>query len=213
MTNKLSFLLLASAALAGCGVHRGVDEPTRGLIPVNEPVVSRADYVLDAAAPGGMLDASEAARLDGWFRGLELGYGDVISVDGADAASARADVARVAGRYGLLVSDGAPVTAGAIPPGAVRVVVSRTRASVPGCPNWDRASNPNFNNELMSNFGCAVNGNLAAMVANPGDLISGREAASGSDPTTGTRAIQSYRSQKPTGEGGLKDISTKSGGN
>lgn len=213
MTNKLSFLLLASAALAGCGVHRGVDEPARGLVPVNVPVVSRADYVFDAAAPGGTLDPTEAARLDGWFRGLELGYGDTITLDGPDAAMARADVARVAGRYGLLVGEGAPVTAGAVPPGAVRVVVSRTRASVPGCPNWSKPSNPNFNNELMSNFGCAVNGNLAAMVANPADLVSGREANGGSDPTTGSRAIQSYRSQKPTGEGGLKDISTKSGGN
>jgi pilus assembly protein CpaD len=214
MTNKLSFLLLASAALAGCQVHRGVDEPARGIIPVNQPVVSSASYVFDAAAPMGNLDPAEAARLDGWFRGLELGYGDVISLDGPEAASARADVARVAGRYGLLVSQGAPVTEGAIPPGAVRVVVSRTRASVPGCPNWSRPSNPNYNNELMSNFGCGVNSNLAAMVANPADLVSGREAVAGGDPAVGTRAIQSFRSQKPTGEGGLKDISTKSqGGN
>lgn len=212
MTNKLSFLLLASVALAGCQVHRGVDQPARGLVAVNQPVVSRADYVFDAAAPGGNLDPSEAARLDGWFRGLELSYGDLISLDGPDAPAARADVARIASRYGMLVAEGAPVTPGAIAPGAVRVVVSRTRADVPGCPDWSRPSNPNFNNELMSNFGCAVNGNLAAMVANPGDLISGREAV-GIDPSTGTRAIQSYRAQKPTGEGGLKDVSTSKGGN
>lgn len=211
MTNKISFLLLATAALAGCQVHQGVDEPSRGLAAVNAPVVSRADYVFDAAAPGGNLDPTEAARLDGWFRGLELGYGDSIALDGADASSARADVARIAGRYGLLVSDGAPVTAGAIPPGAVRVVVSRTRASVPGCPNWSERSNPNYNNKLMSNYGCGVNANLAAMVANPADLVSGRESGL-VDPATGTRAIQSYRAQKPTGEGGLKDISTKGGG-
>lgn len=210
MTNKLSFLLLASAALAGCQVHRGVDEPARGLAPVNQPVVARADYVFDASAPGGNLDPNEAARLDGWFRGLELGYGDVISVDGADSAAARADVARVAGRYGLLVSEGAPVTAGAIPPGAVRVVVSRTRASVPGCPNWSKPSNPNYNNEQMSNFGCGVNGSLAAMVANPADLVSGRESGS-VDATTGARAIQSYRTRPLTGEGALKEVSSKGG--
>jgi pilus assembly protein CpaD len=209
MTHKLSFLLLASATLAGCQVHRGVDLPARGLIAVNQPVVSRSDFVFDAAAPGGTLDPSEAARLDGWFQGLELGYGDTVSVDGADAAMARADVARVAGRYGLLVAPSAPVTPGAIPPGAVRVVVSRTRADVPGCPDWSRASNPNFNNELLSNHGCAVNGNYAAMVANPADLVSGREAGLGGDAATGTRAIQSYRAQRPTGEGGLQDINTQ----
>lgn len=213
MTKKLSFLLLASATLAGCQVHRGVDEPARGLLPVNEPVVSRADYMFDAAAPGGNLDPTEAARLDGWFRGLALDYGDVVSVDGPDAGAARADVARVAGRYGLLVAQGAPVTAGAIPPGAVRVVVSRTRASVPGCPNWSKPSNPNYNNEQMSNFGCGVNGNLAAMVANPADLVSGRDISGGSDVATGTRAIQSYRTRPLTGDGALKEISTKQGGN
>ena len=131
-----------------------IDRPGAWL-PVNEPVVTRADYVFDAATPGGSLGAQESARLDGWFRGLELGYGDVVSVDGVDAPSARTDVARVAARYGLLLAEGSPVTAGAIPPGAVRVVVSRTRASVPGCPNWSRASSPTYSNEMMSNFGCA----------------------------------------------------------
>jgi pilus assembly protein CpaD len=212
MTHKLSLLLLASVTLAGCQVHRGVDRPARGILPVNEPVVARTDYVFDAAAPAGALDPSEAARLDGWFRGLELGYGDVISLDGADTASARSDVARIAGRYGLLISEGgAPVTAGAVPPGAVRVVVSRTRASVPGCPNWSQPSGPNYNNELLSGFGCAVNGNLAAMVANPADLISGRES-SGTDASAGTRAIQSLRTRAQTGEGGgLQAVSSKGG--
>lgn len=201
MTNKLSLLLLGSVALAGCQVHRGEDRPARGLLPVNEPVVTRSDYVFDAAAPAGNLAPQEAARLDGWFRGLELGYGDVVSVDGVDAASARADVARVAGRYGLLVADIAPVTQGAIAPGAVRVVVTRTRASVPGCPNWSRPSNPNYSNELMSNFGCAVSSNLAAMVGNPGDLVSGREPSGVSDPVLSTKAIESYRTRAGSGGG------------
>jgi pilus assembly protein CpaD len=199
MTKKLSLLLLGSVALAGCQVHRGEDRPGRGLYAVNQPVVSRADYVFDAAAPSGNLIPQEAARLDGWFRGLELGYGDVVSIDGADAASVRADVARVAGRYGLLVAQGAPVTAGAIQPGVVRVVVSRTRASVPGCPNWSRPSNPNFSNELTSNYGCAMNGNLAAMVGNPGDLVSGREPSGLSDPVLSNKAIESYRTRGAAG--------------
>ena len=201
MTNKLSLLLLGSVALAGCQVHRGEDRPARGLLPVNEPVVTRSDYVFDAAAPAGNLAPQETARLDGWFRGLELGYGDVVSVDGVDAASARADVARVAGRYGLLLADTAPVTQGAIAPGAVRVVVTRTRASVPGCPNWSRPSNPNYSNELMSNFGCAVSSNLAAMVGNPGDLVSGREPSGVSDPVLSTKAIESYRTRAGSGGG------------
>lgn len=206
------FALLALAtALAGC-THNRPTEAMRGVSAVNVPVVSRADYVFDAAAPGGSLGPAEEARLDAWFRSLQLGYGDAIYVDGAYADGARADVARVAGRYGLLISDGAPVTAGAVEPGSVRVVVSRTRASVPNCPNWSVPSQPNLENATMSNFGCGVNSNMAAMVANPEDLVHGREGSGLADGTTASKAIGTYRSAPTTGSKGLLDINTKSGG-
>jgi pilus assembly protein CpaD len=47
------------------------------------------------------------------------------------------------------------------------------------------------------------------MIANPEDLIHGREGSSSVDAMTSTKAIQSYRSTAPTGTQGLKDISTK----
>ena len=206
------FALLALAtALAGC-THDRPTEAMRGVASVNVPVVSRADYIFDAAAPDGSLGPAEEARLDAWFRSLQLGYGDSIYVDGGYSDAARADVGRVAGRYGMLVSNGAPVTAGAVAPGSVRVVVSRTKASVPNCPNWSVPSQPNLENATMSNFGCAANGNLAAMIANPEDLVHGREGNGLSDATTASRAIGLYRTTPPTGTKGLQDISTKSGG-
>ena len=61
----------------------------------------------------------------------------------------------------------------------------------------------------MLNFGCGVNGNLAAMVADPQDLVWGRESGGVVDSTTATRAIQSYRKAAPTGEKGLIDVNTK----
>jgi pilus assembly protein CpaD len=121
-------------------------------------------------------------------------------------------VADIASKYGILVSPGAPVTAGAVAPGSVRVVVSRTVASVPNCPNWDRPAQPNYNNLSMPNLGCAVNSNLAAMVANPEDLIHGRDGGGIGDAATATRAINYYRTTPPTGTKGLEETSTKSGG-
>lgn len=206
MRNKIALLALATA-LAGC-THQPTDE-MRGVSAVNVPVVTRSDYALDVAAPGGTLPSQEAARLDGWFHSLQLGYGDVIYVDGPDAYGARDDVARVAAKYGMLVSNGAPVTAGAVAPGSVRVVVSRTRASVPGCPNWDVPSQPNFDNAQITGFGCTVNGNLAAMVANPEDLIHGQEGSGVGDPRAAAKAVDTYRKATPTGSGGLQAISTK----
>jgi pilus assembly protein CpaD len=205
-----SLLVLAAAALAGCQ-HTPNDLPDRGIEAVNVPVVTRADYSLDVAAPDGSLPSSEAGRLDAWFRSMQLGYGDVIYVDGPYADAARDDVARVAGQYGLLLSNGAPVTQGAVSPGSVRVVVSRTRAEVPNCPNWSVPSNPNYNNRTMSNYGCSVNSNLAAMVANPEDLLHGREGDAVVDAATATRGVGVYRTTPPTGTKGLQDVNTKKG--
>jgi pilus assembly protein CpaD len=210
MRSKLGLLLIASAAVAGCS-YKPHDLADRGVEPVNVPVVSRQDFVFDAAAPGGSLGSSEKARLDAWFRGLSLGYGDSIYVDTAGADAARFDVAQIAGNYGMLIQPGVPVTAGAVVPGNVRVIVTRTRADVAGCPNWSVPSQPNFNNRSMSNFGCALNSNLAAMVANPEDLVHGREGTNVGDPNTGAKAINAYRSQEPTGKKGLQEISTKGG--
>lgn len=207
MGSKYAFLI-AAVALGGCA-YTPNDLPAAGMAAVNVPVVHRADYVFDAAAPGGVLPPSEAARLEGWFQTLGVSYGDVIYVDGGYSDAARSQIAALASQYGLFVSSGAPVTAGAVGPGTVRVVVSRNVASVPGCPNWSRPAQPNYNNQTMSNFGCAVNSNLAAMVANPEDLVHGRAGAGFGDAETAARAIGVYRATPPSGSKGLQDISTK----
>ena len=60
-----------------------------------------------------------------------------------------------------------------------------------------------------SNYGCGVNSNLAAMIANPQDLVFGREGSGVGDNVTSSRAVDLYRKAVPTGQGGLRDISTK----
>ena len=208
MRSKLLPLLALSTTLAACQTAVGRDVPSRGLAAVNVPVVTTADYVFDAAAPGGALAPGETERLNAWFSTLGLGYGDSVYVDG-DSFAARNQVAAVAGNYGMLIQSGAPVTSGAIQPDAIRVVVARRRAEIPGCPNWSVASEPDFGNRTMSNFGCGVNGALAAQVANPEDLLHGREAGSVGDAMTGSKAVIMYRNQAPTGTNGLKETSTK----
>ena len=202
MRSKLVLIALSSV-LAACNT---VDQPDRGVASVNVPVVTRAEYVFDASAPGGALAPGEAERLDAWFQGLDVGYGDVIYVDGGYAPAARNQIARVAGHYGMLLSAGAPVAAGVVPADSVRVVVSRNRAIVPGCPNWSRPASPDLENHSMSNFGCSVNSNIAAMVANPQDLIHGREGSGVGDADTAAKAIDLYRKTPPSGTKGLQEI-------
>lgn len=208
MASKSAAILLVALSLAGCG-HRPYDIPDRGLESVNVPIVERTDYVFDASAPDGSLAPYEAARLNAWFVGLDLRYGDTIFVDGPYAHGARSDVAQIAGNYGLMVAEGAPVTAGAVGPGMVRVIVSRARATVPNCPNWTLRASPNSQNRTTSNFGCAVNSNIAAMVADPADLVHGREGSSVGDTVTSAKAVGAYRRAEPSGKTGLQDISTK----
>jgi len=206
MRSKLALIALGTA-LAGCTAGMP-DSPDRGLTAVNVPVVTTADFVFDAAAPGGSLAPGEAERLNAWFAGLGLGYGDAVYVDG-DGYAARNQVAALAGNYGMLIQAGAPVTAGVVAPGSVRVVVARRRAVVPNCPNWSEPSQPNYANRTMSSFGCSVNANLAAQVANPEDLLHGQEGSGVADAATGSKAVIFYRTQPVTGVKGLQDISTK----
>jgi pilus assembly protein CpaD len=211
MRSKVILIALAST-VAACSTANAPSYPDQGLAAVNVPVVTSADYVFDAAAPDGALASGETERLNGWFQGLGLGYGDSIYVDGAYADAARGQVAAIAGQYGMMVSAGAPVTTGIVQPGTVRVVVSRRRAVVPGCPNWSRPSEPDFQNRSTSNYGCGVNSNLAAMVANPEDLVHGREGIGTGDVMTAAKAVQYYRNTPPTGAKGLQNVNTEKKG-
>jgi pilus assembly protein CpaD len=207
MRSKLLLIALGSA-LAGCNTPAS---PDQGLASVNVPVVTSADYVFDATAPGGALAPGESERLSGWLAGLGLGYGDTIYVDGAYADTARAQVAALAGHYGMAISPGAPVTSGMVQPDTVRVVVSRRRATVPNCPNWSLPSEPNFGNRNMPNFGCGVNSDLAMQVANPEDLVHGQEGSAIGDTRTGSKAVLYYRSLPPSGAKGLEATTTSKG--
>ena len=203
--SSLTIAIGLSLALGACGTKN------RGVESVHQPVVSRADYVLDVNAGGGGLTSADQARISGWFDSLNLGYGDRISVDMGDnySPATRDAVAEIAASYGMLLDATAPVTNGAIAPGNARVIISRTKAEVPGCPDWSRSMSEDFNSHAMSNYGCGVNTNLAAMVANPGDLIAGREGGVPVDAATVGKAIQAYRKAKPTGEQGLDKQNTR----
>ncbi|CAN5496719.1 hypothetical protein BH09PSE4_BH09PSE4_02260 [soil metagenome] len=200
MSKRILLAALAPALLlGGCG-----GTLNRGMESVHQPVVSRTDYVFDVASGGNGLAPGEAQRLQGWMSSLGVGYGDRIAIDDPSpyGSSAREDVAAQAARYGLLVAEDAPVTAGAIAPGTIRVVVSRMHAAVPGCPDYSRMGPTEFNSNTSSNQGCAINSNLAAMVANPADLVRGQPGADVNDAATSFKAIDAYRKATPTGGGG-----------
>lgn len=203
---KFSAALLGlGLSVAGCGYdsHDGAITPVSNptLSSVNQPVVSRTDYVLDLNASGG-LSGGEMERLDAWFRSLGLRYGDRIFVDGGYAdPRTRHDVARVADAYGLFLSNGVPITAGAPQAGTVRVVVSRTTASVPGCPIWE---DPQIgqSSRTSTNYGCALHSNIAQMIADPNDLVLGQTGALQRHDDAAAKPVKGYRDRTLSGGGG-----------
>ncbi|GAA0668139.1 pilus assembly protein CpaD [Sphingomonas insulae] len=212
---KHSILLAALAApallLGGC-----MGTENHGLESVHQPVVARQDYALDLTTTAGGLAPGENRRLAGWMNTMHLGFGDRVAVDaGADGGyatgAARDDVARVVASYGLLLSDDAPVTNAPVTAGTLRVVISRMHATVPGCPDWSRNASSELEANTSSNFGCAINTNLAAMVANPGDLVRGADPDRVTDTAVNTKAIEAYRKKPATGAGALETVSAKGG--
>lgn len=202
------FALAPATLLAGCG-----GTTNRGLESVHQPVVSRSAFVFDAEAGYDGLRTSEAQRLAGWMSTLRLGYGDQVAIeDPGDNRAARAEIAGLAARYGLILSNEALFTGTPTRPGMVRVVVSRSKASVPGCPDYSRVSQPEFDSNTSSSQGCAINSNLAAMVADPADLVRGELGSGTTDPATAVRAIDAFRKAAPGGAGGTVVKAESAGG-
>lgn len=198
--------LSLGTVLAGCG-----GMPTnKSLYSVKQPVVERTNFTLDVQTTRDGLPISEQQRLDGWFKTMKLAYGDRISVDDpTNNPALTTAVGELAGRYGLLLSEAAPTTTGFIEPGRARVVITRSTASVPGCPDWSAKSDMNYNNATSPGYGCATNSNLAAMVADPQDLLEGKEGSGDTVLSTGTGAINSYRGGTSTGTGGTTNAPTR----
>ena len=204
--------LIGAAALAAAPADARPREqhgPERGYDSLAQPVVQRTDYVLDLTTRSDRLSPAERSRLNAWFGSLGVGYGDRIWVEEPyGPGPARQDVARIAAEYGLLLSDGTPVTPGSVPQGSVRVILSRSVAFVPGCPRVDQYRGPS---SVGANYGCAINSNLAAMIADPSDLVLGQAGNNVRDTGTASKAIKVYREAPPTGAKGITKESSQGG--
>jgi pilus assembly protein CpaD len=179
MRAKLMMTASLAFTLAGCGMP-GAAGTNSTVYSTNQPVVERTNYAMDVNLEGySGISVSEIGRVSDWFDALDLGFGDRIAIDYGDGVTNKAateDVVDLAAKHGMLVAETAPVTAGNIVPGTARIVVTRSTASVPSCPNWSKTTESNFHSSNHPNYGCAVNGNLAAMVADPEDLVRGRKS-------------------------------------
>ena len=198
--------LTLAPALAACGGATTGAAANRSLYSVHQPIVATSTFALDlATAGGGGLSQPEQERLAGWLDTMRLAYGDRLTVEGPGLTpAARADVAAIAGRHGIIPSEAAPVSAGGIAPGSVRVTLTRSTAEVRDCPDW--SGRPGGG--TRAGYGCATNANLAAMISDPEHLLHGATDTGNTQVMTSNKAIDAYRNGPTTGAAGLSQVGT-----
>lgn len=83
-------------------------------------------------------------------------------------------------------------------PRRATVYVGRFVATAPACPDWRKPTAADYTNTTSSNFGCATAVNFSQMLADPGDLLRGREMG----PADGERAARAVRRYREGGGNG-----------
>ncbi len=196
-TKTSGTLMVLALCLSACATARQPAPASpyasvpHGVVVTFEKQTLAVHYAPGAQSP----DATQVAALNVLFAMGDLGRGDVVVIERAPGqlAQARA-LALLSGlsREGLVVS--LAVSAG-VPDGELRLQIEHAVATAPDCPNWTKPPGDDFDNTLHSDFGCATAMNLAAMVANPRDLLAGR-VMGGVVGDAALAAIHSYRKGK-----------------
>lgn len=198
----LALMFAAALTLSACG------SDTTFWSPAAAPKANKVELVHlthDVPFARDRIDAEGAALagLDGFIARHDIGYGDrVYVVAGSGApnpiATRRAEgLARALARHGIKATvlesaEWAGRPASAV---AVRVLVHRFVVAAPKCPDWRKPASSDYGNTVSSNFGCANASNLGLMVADPRDLIEGRDDGL-ADGEREAAAIKRYREGK-----------------
>jgi pilus assembly protein CpaD len=194
-------IVVGILSLAGCNTPT----PSSGLGPaeISNAVPPKRTHVelvaldhdVDFARGAKTVTASEVAGLSNFLRDNAVGEGDSVTVAGPNAASTLAAARRAAvlAELRMLHVHAVPATVTAPVSSAVRVHVDHVVVTAPQCPDWSKAEADNPDNSSSSNFGCATEANLAAMVANPADLARGRPSGV-ADGAALARGVELYQS-------------------
>lgn len=180
---------LLALALVACNSHdrRGVESWVTADPTQNHPIiVDRKEVQLDLAVPPGSYGLTHSQKQD--LRDFALRFrnddsGGILAVRAPsggrnEIAAMRAmdDVQRVIRSAGVPPGETAneAYSAAGFPAAPIRVSFMRHVAKAPVCGDWSQNLARDPKNAPWPNLGCATQANLAAMVANPRDLIEPR---------------------------------------
>ena len=193
------------AALSACAVNDARQwQPIAGEVEkTNKVELARLSHTVLFAAGASTLTPAETTRLLGFLDDSDILYGDhlYLGMPADDALSQKREAAirHLLAKRGVImtVSPAAiPVGTGLASGNEVTVQLERYIVTPPSCPNWSKPTGGDSDNTVFSNFGCATTTNLGMMVAQPRDLLVGRQPGP-PDAEPALHAIQNYRSGKP----------------
>jgi pilus assembly protein CpaD len=160
----------------------------------------RLTHTAGFAASATQLAQSEQESLGAFLQTAQVTTDDPVYLEGTSGdrlSSARISaLARDLTRQGYSVAT-LPAAPDAVPKNALLVVVERYVVTPPDCPNWTKSSSGDHENAQTSNFGCSDATNLGLMVADPRDLVIGRQLGPAGAAQAGL-AIQRYRAGQTT---------------
>ena len=198
---KPALLGLSLVALAAC------EHTSTGTAGLNQNVIRNSVQMVrlpleirsEADATDSLSGHTEAS-IQGFLKGVNAGYGDIIMLDGPSASPERlAAVENLIARTGLTY--GGTSALGTKPnDGTIMLYVERYIVQSPNCNYWpDEPSGQTKNND-SSFHGCTSRINLGLMIANPRELVSGHY--SGTSTKTAVEAINAPQSTTQSGTQG-----------
>ncbi len=167
-----SLLLLTS--LSACSTTNNGSRDNAGVDSMYKATVTLQESIHPISFSNSKLSANEEASLTAFISSSGLRYADRLTLRTSEpnmSVDYRNLVNAVLGRFGLAIGN-VETTLG-LQPGSATLAVSRPTVTLPKCAVHNTSKPYNVNNENMSNYGCSTRSNLAAMVANPADLVSG----------------------------------------
>jgi pilus assembly protein CpaD len=155
----------------------------------------RLSHTAGFAANATQLAQTEQESLNAFLQAAQVTTDDPVYLEGAAGDRLNGQrigaVARELTRQGYSVAT-LPAAPDAVPRNALLVVVERYVVTPPDCPNWTKSQSDDHENAHNSNFGCSDATNLGLMVADPRDLVIGRQLGPAGAAQAGL-AIQRYR--------------------
>ncbi len=205
-------LAVGALALLTAGCAQGMpgyfDAGETRMTGVAPPKLNQIEYVKMSHevrfAPGSAeLSPAEKTRLTEFLDRIRAGFSDRFVVDAgpsrgvpdADELARQREEAVAAflqRRFLRVLPPVQDTVEGAMARNSVFVIAGRHVVTLPNCPDWSKATGADFTNTPGSNYGCATVSNLGMMVADPGDLLAGRENGP-ADGQMMIRGVERYR--------------------